>query len=163
MEQELMDRVARGLARGLHRRSLVWLAAAAGLGVASLPGVLQESAAKKKKKKKRKKNKTPAVTCSAPAVACKGQCVTLTSTSNCGGCGVQCSASQTCVNGACQNTSGCGSGTVCGSTCCTSGQVCQGGLFCSSCGGPAEPCCAGQTCDSGLACIFQGTVCGPPI
>jgi hypothetical protein len=114
----------------------------------------------------------------AGGTICGGICKDTTSDpSNCGQCGVHCSAGQSCCAGSCINTQSdphnCGS---CGRTC-PSGTICQGGAcVCpsgftdcngtcvnlssdsSNCGSCGNRCSGGQTCSSG-GCVSSSSSC----
>gem|GEM_PF-7078712 len=70
-------------------------------------------------------------------------------------CGGECTASQTCVLGACI---ACGGGLqpCCPTDRCISGHVCALGLGCVRCGGPREACCGGGICNGALSCSGIG-------
>jgi hypothetical protein len=87
---------------------------------------------------------------------CDGKCVyTRTDKEHCGGCGRECDACSSCIEGDCR--SNCGEGRACcGRTCCPTGH-CHEGKYC--CAGddifcPGTP---GTCCRSGYHCKVDGT------
>ncbi|OIP35992.1 MAG: hypothetical protein AUK47_15750 [Deltaproteobacteria bacterium CG2_30_63_29] len=116
--------------------------------------------------------------CSAPTLACGGNCVDVTqNVAHCGGCGNACSTGEFCVGGGCfsdcpvgttacdqtcadltQNVSHCGS---CGNAC-ASGEFCAGGGCVRNCPTGTQAC--DQTCvdvsQNALHCGACGSACG---
>jgi hypothetical protein len=70
-------------------------------------------------------------------------------------CGGACTASQTCVLGACVTCGG-GLQPCCPMNRCATGHVCALSLGCVRCGGPREPCCGGGLCNGALSCSSIG-------
>lgn len=124
------------------------------------------------------------VSCTADQVLCNGTCANLMADrNNCGQCGLACSTSYSCMQGACTSVQTCPSGQVrCNGACvdpsnnaancgacghaCAVGQVCfpdavQGGICTASCGANMLMC--GQDCKSAASsttCGACGTDCG---
>ena len=84
--------------------------------------------------------KTANVSCSAPQVACNGQCADLTTTAHCGSCEKACAVGQSCNNGACQCP---GAELACNGVC-TDTETSN-----DHCGGCSQPCATGATCSGG--------------
>lgn len=98
-------------------------------------------------------------------VTCQGQCVSLGSNDNCGGCGVVCQSGELCVNGACEDVVSCSGGEIdCDNTCVdpsTDDFNCGGcDQFCpafAQCEGGACQCPAGQgNCGGDVCAELQG-------
>lgn len=118
----------------------------------------------------------PGPGCAAGESRCTGECVdVLTSSNNCGGCGVVCGAGESCCAGSCIDTDGdpdnCGG---CGVTCGAGETCCEGACVDTQsdpahCGGCGAACQAGESCCSGGCADLQtdeshcggcGTACG---
>jgi hypothetical protein len=117
-----------------------------------------------------------ACACAAGYTQCTSGCVnTMSDPHNCGGCGIACTSSQVCTNGACAASSGCiPPTTLCGSACV---NTTNNNLNCGACGSvcqglppPSNPCqvlagtafCSGSVCNNSTSYVNQpaGTACG---
>jgi hypothetical protein len=97
-------------------------------------------------------------TCPPGLSYCSGACVPLTTTWNCGGCGITCQAGEGCCGGKCAalNTAeNCG---VCG-TVCSGGKYCGTGNTCQCPAGETE--CGGTCMGSGYTCCGNAVPCPP--
>ncbi|APR78421.1 Hypothetical protein A7982_03768 [Minicystis rosea] len=105
------------------------------------------------------------VVCTPPLQNCGGTCVDQgTDPSNCGGCGIKCGPTETCVNGTCTGTITCNGGPACAPTqaCCASGcaSTDTDPKNCGKCGivCPAGNNCVGGSCQ---ATCNGGPTCSP--
>jgi len=156
VDQDLFDRLTRGLGRGMPRRRISELAAGAlaALGVAS---------AEAGKKKKKKKKKSPQPLPAACVVSCAGK--PCGASDDCGGvCGAgSCPTGLTCGDNGCPP-----SGPVCcgaaGAGCAVSCDCCdelfcsdRQGDICANCATTQAPC---ATIDD---CCFNDNICGDSV
>jgi hypothetical protein len=77
---------------------------------------------------------------------CGGRCVSLSSSTDCGTCGLACTTGQTCIAGKCQTAATCGTGTGI--------RLCNGGCVDSrsdplNCGGCGRVCGNDEVCSGG--------------